>query len=255
MGTNNHPEDFIKPPFGILAIWGKRKVGKTIAALNSPWEPVHIIDVEFSAEDYEQQFPMVHKLGLLDHPFTRASCITYDDFLREVLRITGTKDKPSDVHYGTIILDTVGQITEWIKTVEFSVKDSDKIAQIVWGRVRDRLRNMLLQLLKHTDFVIMTAHEREYPTGTFSPRANPAILELASTSVRLVRQPNQKIPDGIVDVARLPVFPPKIPKFSIDKLLAYMEKPADWDDLPEEERVETPMLPLPEVSSEEEPPE
>ena len=34
------------PPFGITVLWGARKVGKTVGAANSPWKPVHFIDVE-----------------------------------------------------------------------------------------------------------------------------------------------------------------------------------------------------------------
>ena len=230
----NYPRGFQEPPFGITVLWGKRKVGKTIASLNSPWRPVHIIDVEFSAKDYEDQFEMVKELGLIKHPFTRASCLTAVDFFAEYNRII-----EEDKMYGTIILDTVGQITEWTKIAQFAkVSDAkaEKMSQVVWGEVRNSLRNMLLQLQLKTSLIIMTAHEREY-AGVKSPRANPTILELASMSIRLDRKPNQTIPDGIVDIARLPVYPPRIPQFTISKLLTYHKKPADWDNLPEDEQV------------------
>jgi hypothetical protein len=234
---SNFPKGYKEPPFGITVLWGKRKVGKTIAALNSPWLPVHVIDVEFSAKDYEDNFEMMKELGILKNPFTRASCLVQDDFFTEFERIT---DKESDVHYGTIILDTVGQITEWTKTSIFARAGDNKVAkmsQIVWGDVRSSLRNMLLQLQMKSDLIVMTAHEREY-AGVKSPRANPTILELASMSIHLEKRPNQQIPDGIVDIARLPVYPPRIPEFTIAKLLTYHKKPADWDNLSEDEQVE-----------------
>jgi hypothetical protein len=228
-------KSFPEPPFGITCIWGKRKVGKTIAGINSPWQPVHVIDVEFSSKDYEENAEMVKELGLITRPWTRTSCLTYPDFAKEATRIINGKEM-----YGTIVLDTIGQITEWIKYVEFgrNEKRSEKLSQVVWGEVRDRLRELLLQLQLKSKLIILTAHEREYPTGTFSPRANPAILELASLSFRLVRQPNQKIPDAITDTARIPVFPPKIPQFTVEKLLDYYKEPTNWDDLKKEEQVE-----------------
>jgi hypothetical protein len=246
MAKVSSPKDFPEPPFGIVALWGARKVGKTIAAINSPWQPVHVIDVEFSSKDYEDNREMVKELGLITEPWTRESCLVYSDFLIESGRII----KGSDF-YGTIVLDTVGQITEWIKTAEFSknLKKSEKMSQVVWGEVRDRLRGLLLKLQLKTKLIILTAHEREYPPNNFSPRANPAILELASLSFRLTRAPNQKIPDGIVDIARIPVFPPKIPTFTIEKLLDYYKAPTNWDDLKEEEKIDdvvtTPIPPEP----------
>ncbi len=230
------------PPFGITVLWGARKVGKTVGAANSPWKPVHFIDVENSAKDYEDNFALVKKLGLIDEPFTRASCLVYSDFIAESSRII-----KGDEVFGTLVLDTVGQITEWIKTAQFekNPKKSEKMSQVVWGEVRDRLRGLLLQLQLKAKLIILTAHEREYPPGNFSPRANPAILELASLSFRLTRGANQKIPDGIVDIARIPVFPPRIPEFNVTKLLDYYSEPADWDELKEDEKVEDVPTPIP----------
>lgn len=235
MTKASSPKGFPEPPFGIVALYGTRKVGKTIAGINSPWQPVHVIDVEYSSKDYEDNAELVKELGLIETPWTRESCLTYSDFLVESGRII-----KSDEMYGTIMLDTIGQITEWIKTAEFSKNErrSEKMSQVVWGEVRDRLRGMLLKLQLKSKLIILSAHEREYPAGVFSPRANPAILELASLSFRLIRAPNQKIPDGITDIARIPVFPPKIQKFSIAKLLDYYKEPTNWDDLKEDEKVE-----------------
>lgn len=228
-------KEFPEPPFGITILWGQRKSGKTIGGLNSLWQPVHVIDVENSAKDYEANFKMCQDLGLIKHPFTRASCLTFSEFGSEAKRII-----EGDEMYGTIQLDTIGQITEWIKNDQFgkNLKKSEKMSQVVWGEVRDRLRDMLLKMQMKCKLIILTAHQREYPTGVFSPRANPAILELASVGFRLIKGPNQKIPDGITDIARVPVFPPRIQEFSIEKLLGYYESPADWDNLSDDEKVE-----------------
>ena len=238
----DYPKGFKEPPFGITVIWGKRKAGKTIASLNSPWQPVHTIDVEFSAQDYEKEFKTVQELGLIKNPFTRESCLTWKDFTNETTRIITGKDM-----YGTLILDTMGQITTWMAASQFGkVSDlkAQKMSQVVWGEVRDRLRDMILMLQKKTKLLILTAHEKEYE-GVKSPRANPAVLELASLSIQLTKGLNQTVPDGIVDIARLPVYPPRIPQFTISKLLTYHKKPADWDNLKDDEMMNETTIPIP----------
>jgi len=243
--VEEYPPGFEYPPFGITVLWGYRKAGKTIGALNSPWGPRHIIDVEYSSEDYEKQMPKMIEMGIINGEFTRASCLTYHDTRAELDRIIN-----GDLIYGTIILDTVGQLTEWKKRLVFSRTPewkAQKMSQVVWGEIRDDLRKDIFDLKKKCKFLVMTAHEREY-NGVYSPRSNPAMLEVASVSIRLVKKPNQQIPDGIVDIARLPMFPPRIPEFSIAKLLNYVEKPANWDKLENGEAiVETPHIEVPPV--------
>jgi len=237
-GIALYPPGFEDPPFGITVLWGYRKVGKTIAALNSPWGPRHIIDVEYSSEDYEKQLPKMMEMGIINGEFTRANCLDYNDTRNEFKRIWD-----SDQIYGTIILDTVGQITEWKKKEVFNKTPEwkvQKMSQVIWGEIRDSLRETVFELKRKCKYLILTAHEREY-NGVYSPRSNPAMLEVASVSVRLVKKPNQQIPDGIVDVARLPMFPPRIPEFSIAKLLDYMDKPADWNKLDENETIKEPL--------------
>ena len=244
----NYPKGYKEVPWGITTLWGARKVGKTIAALNSPWQPVHVIDVEFSAKDYETNMEQMAELGIIPKPFTRTSCLDQDAFFTEFARIAGNRMKgiTTDVRYGTIILDTVGQVTQWIADYEFKENESiaEKQSQVVWGKVRARIRSMVLDLTAHCSLLVLCAHEREF-RKIFSPRCNPAVLELSSLSIRLVRPPNQKVPDGVIDIARLPVFPPRIPEFTIASLLKYIKKPADWDNLNEDEKVshESPILP------------
>jgi hypothetical protein len=57
-------------------------------------------------------------------------------------------------------------------------------------------------------------------------------------SIRLVRDPNKKLPDAEIYGARLPFFPPRIKDFSIASLLQYVEKPTDWADLKDGEKLE-----------------
>jgi hypothetical protein len=248
-----------KPPFGPPCIWGKRGVGKTLATLNSPWLPVHIIDIENSSGDYDMHQKRLIELGYFPQEFTRAVCLSMDAFNREVFRITGQEvvdgklKKTSDgLQFGTIGIDTMGQVATWVAQGKFanaSAAKAEKMTQAIWGEVRDSLRNLLLMLQDHCKFIIMTAHEREYPKGSFSPRVNPGVLELTSYSIRLIKSnPNQKLPDADFTYNRLPFFPPRMQQFSITKMLDYIEKPTDWDNLKKDE-----MIPDPEPIQEEEP--
>jgi len=220
------------PEFGIPIVWGKRGAGKTLFSLNSPYTPVHVIDVENSSADYEQHMDRLIERGYFKEKFTRVFTPQYPDFMAEMSRIA----KMEGLVQGTLVIDTVGQVTEWIKTDEFGKNPgkSDKMPQVVWGLVRDRLRNMLLMLQKHYSMVILLAHEREY-NKVYSPRCNPGILELTSLSLRLTRDPNKQIPDGLVTYARLPFWPPRIQEVSLSKMLTFIEKPADWDKLTPEQ--------------------
>ncbi len=242
-----------EPPFGGMLIWGSRKEGKTLMSLNSPWQPVHIIDLEDSAKDYESQSKRMIEAGYLRGEFTRAACYTWGEFKKEWERIVGhqivansrreetypkIKDA-EDTHYGTIIIDTAGQWTEWVKSEVFgraTVDEANKMSQVVWGRVRDALRNQYLGLAKHCDMLIVTAHMSSY-NNIDSPRCNPTILELVSLGVQVKRQPNQLIPNGKIDIARLPFFPPRVKEVTIEKLVNYVDNPADYDNLSEDEMV------------------
>jgi len=230
-----------KPPFGYTLIWGPMKVGKTIAALNSPWQPVHIIDCENSSSDYFEHQERLVKTGLVRGQFTRTACASMTEYVAEVDRISKSKER-----YGTIALDTFGQISSWVGEDQF-VKEAGKVekqSQIVWGHVRDRLRKNLIILGSKCDLLVLTAHQREYPPAShkFSPRCNPVAIELTSISIRLERKPNEKLPSAEIG-ARLPFFPPKIENFTLEKLLQYIAAPADWDNLKNDEKVQEPVSP------------
>lgn len=234
-----------RPPFGWILFSGKKAAGKTLASLNSPWQPVHIMDCENSSEDYFLHQARLQEMGLLRGEFTRDPCYTLAEYLAAATKIVQGKGV-----YGTIVIDTFGQVSNWVGEDQFlkDAKLADKQSQVVWGHIRDRIRKQLLELGKKCDLLVLTAHEREYPpmSKNFSPRCNPAVLELASISIRLVRQPNEKIPTGIVTGARLPFFAPQIKDFAIVKLLDYIQKPADWDKLKDDEKVtEAPAAALP----------
>ena len=177
-------------PFGIPLLWGAKKVGKTLAALNSPWQPVHVIDTERSTYDYGLHQARLIESGILAHEFTADYADTFEEYIAAIDRIIKGKD-----HYGTLVVDTFGQAAQWTGEDTFAKMGdkAEKQSQLAWGKARDRLRKHILGLRAKCDFLILTAHEREYPPNShkYSPRCNPAVLELASFSIRLTRDPNK----------------------------------------------------------------
>lgn len=220
------------PPFGLMVLFGVKAAGKTLASINSPWEPVHVIDVEGSSADYFKEQRRLVDSGVLAHGFTRADCMTADSFAQEVSRI---KRDPAAV-YGTLVIDTGGQWAEWTRDDQFKTDRNiaDKQSQIVWGRIRSRLRDTTLALQSKCKLMIITAHERDY-RGVKTPRVNPAIMELVALSFRLVRDPNKALPDAHLNGSRLPFFPPRIVGFTVANLLRYFDTPADWGNLDQSE--------------------
>ena len=128
-------------PFGIPLLWGAKKVGKTLAALNSPWQPVHVIDTERSTYDYGLHQDRLIEMGVLSHPFTADYVDTFEEYLRAIERII----KGSE-HYGTLVVDTFGQAAQWTGEDTFKQMGdrADKQSQIAWGQARDRLRKHIL---------------------------------------------------------------------------------------------------------------
>lgn len=234
-------------------LWGPRGVGKTWAGINSPFGPRHIIDVENSAYDYEVHMQRLIKDGGLRGEFTRVSAMSYAEFMDEMVRLNDMRNAEAKP-YGTIIVDTVGQVTEWYKQHEFQKagpQKAEKMAPVIWGDIRARLRSMLHVLNGVADLVILTAHERSY-NNVYSPRCNPAVLEMCGLSVRLSKGPNQKVPNALI-TARLPFLPPRIEGFTIERVTEYLSQPVDWNNLKDEEKApadEQPVYTIPEGEDE-----
>jgi len=231
-----------KAPFGATIFWGKKGTGKTLLAINSPWLPVHVIDTENSSKEYHMHQKKLIELGILQHEFTRVECLDYPTIQTELYRIVGYNPKTPQAprsageHYGTIVIDTGGQWSEWVANLEHGSANSDKLAQIVWGKIRDRLRRTIIELSGHCNCLLLTAHEREYQK-VFSPRCNPALLEVAAISIRLQRKPNEQLPTANFVATRIPFFPPSVHQFTIMKMLEYFGKPADWNHLEPEDMI------------------
>jgi len=217
------------PPIGVFLVWGQKGAGKTIFGLTSPYRPVLVLDTERSSYVY-------HAKQLFD--FERKDCLDWQTFVKEVKGI-------QEGQYGTIVVDTAGQVGEWVAEHKFQEagKRAESQSTRIWGEVRSMIRNLLFSLMKKAQIVVLTAHARvdyhamRQKIARYEPRLNPTFQELVDVSVEMGRADNQKVPYGVIgERDRSLSLPPKVEPCTWEKLLGYLlEQPADWQNLKPEE--------------------
>jgi hypothetical protein len=70
---------------------------------------------------------------------TARSCLDWDSFTRAV------KEMPEG-KYGTVLIDTAGQVGAWIEQYEFkrAGPKAETQSMLVWGEVRNTIRNLMV---------------------------------------------------------------------------------------------------------------
>lgn len=219
-------------PIDIILIWGRPGVGKTIFGLGSPYRPILVLDTERSAKLYQAHFT-----------FDWQDCTTY----------SGPEGLSNALHairpgqYGTVIVDTATQWCEWVARAIFQREShrAEKQSPLVWGMVKQEVRQTIQELLNKVQVIVFTAHDRTKYNSPFSerePRVLDPIIEYATVALQLERGPNERIPRGVVTKSRILALPPHLPKATWEALLHYVTHPADWAHLKAEERVPEEVL-------------
>ncbi len=178
------------PPFGVILVWGSKGSGKTWFGLSSPYKPVLALDCENSSKAYKAA-------GLFE--FDRRECLDWEVFAKAVKEIPEGK-------YGTILVDAAGQVGIWIEQYEFkrAGNRAESQSMLVWGEVRNTIRALMISLMKKAPMVVLTAHARvDYQAARrrevkYQERINGAFLELCDVSMQLVREPNERVPYGLI---------------------------------------------------------
>ena len=138
-------------------------------------------------------------------------------------------------HSGVLVTYTTDTDTVKMTAQNFTVEPA--------GEVRNMIRSFILSLMGKAKILVLTSHARtDYQAARqrqvrYEPRANPAFSELADVSVQLIREPNQRVPYGLIEERdRSMSLPPRIDPCTWEKMLGYLlEQPADWENLKPEE--------------------
>jgi len=225
-------------PISIITVWGASGVGKTLFGITSPYKPVLVLDTEKGAKPYKVS-------GLYD--FKHIQCQTWlgPEGLKEQIRIIRRGE------YGTITIDTGTQFCDWVAKETFTnapAKKVDKQSMLVWGDAKHTLRQILMELMTKTKVIVITANSRLQKDGeTREARILEPVFALSDVFMELRRDPNQRIPYGLVmpptSKSRIMSLPPRLPQATWETILRYiLEKPADWNNLTSDESIPEKLL-------------
>jgi hypothetical protein len=228
-------------PLSLITVWGQSGVGKTFFGITSPYRPVLVLDTERSSQTYYIQ-------GLIR--FERVDCLTW-------LGPNGLKKTLEAIEpgkWGTVVIDTGSQFCEWVAREIFvqAGPRSEKQASLVWGEVKQAVRQYLLDLMRKVHVVVVTASDRSSfsggrPTGQREPKILDVVRDLSDIFIELRRDPNQQVPYGLCmppwGKSRIQALPPKLSPATWGKLLHYLqEKPANWGELGPDEQIPDSIL-------------
>jgi len=159
--------------------YGNFSTGKTHFALSSP-KPVYIIDTENGASPLADKFPDAKVINICNVDSNEVEekdeVKNYESFVEAVNYLCSIPDN----EIGTIIIDTVSDIWEWIqaygkiKVFKISIEDRLK-AQFDWQVMNRLYRAQIRKLINKNCNVIFTARESEVyagpsPTGRYQPK-------------------------------------------------------------------------------------
>ncbi|MCP4540277.1 MAG: AAA family ATPase [Chloroflexi bacterium] len=198
-----------------------------------------------------------------DKPYT-----AYDVFVWFHTKVV-QKIKPGqfDVVFGDPATDLEGGLVAWIKrhpeAMGYTANQINKSGGLMWGAVKDRWKQILLELSAKCQTFYFTSHLRSVwagdkpaPGGKKEPKGKETLLELASLYLWLERKPGTdgKVPDkpaAIVLKQRLadtfmddegslqviPLLPPRLPVATAESIRQYIANPPNYKSLKQGERV------------------
>jgi len=242
----------------IIVVSGEFGSGKTLFGLTTGYPPegTLVFDLEKSSLQYEVMGFV--RLDLLQE--VRAQKANW----RSVDLWEAFVDRAAAVEpgaYDVILIDPISELevglADWVLA---NPKMFGRSASgIYWGDVKALEKRMLLDLAARCKMLILTAHMRDQwrgnkPTGRRERKGKETLTEISDLELVLERKPNQQVPSARVVRCRLvwinpddaadirPALPPRLPVATWKAIRQYLERPPQWDDLNEEEKVHSKPL-------------
>jgi hypothetical protein len=114
----------------VVAVWGDKDTGKTHFSLTFP-EPVYLLDLDMGAEDLAHKFPgktITHAPIAVEDPSSPASVAQALVLFTHAWKWALTEASQSG---GTVVVDTAGQLWQWVQTVKLAeVKNKKYRAEV-----------------------------------------------------------------------------------------------------------------------------
>lgn len=219
----------VKSLFKTIVVWGEGGSGKTLFGLTSPIKPILMLDMHDSARLYEID---AKRLGL---EFTRVD-------LKSQPYSSAGKPAVESKHWGTIVIDTVQEL--WLPFMQYMAKTSEDVQknfamglnQIAMAQIGREFANLIKGIMSRCDLLVMTAWEGEFNKKKY-PKCPDVVLNLTDLVIHLERDPNKKIPSGVLTRKRFDGLPPRLPEATWKTLAHYIQNPVNYESLAPEEQV------------------
>jgi len=235
------------PAVAVAGAWGK---GKTLFALERPTVGETVwFHTEPSGASYAKLYPV-----------DRIEVNSMEDLRHGMAAL-------KDRQVGHIIVDTISPIEDYLfldvaAGVDLygepvSVGEAKRFAKdsaAVWGEMKKRELVLLTKMMSYANAVTITTHMRakyigNRPSGISEPRVKDAVKQFVAVFLILQRDEGLGKPSAEILKSTLldkkhftetgeirPVLPPRLPVANWESIWAYIEDPADEDNLQPEEQ-------------------
>ena len=166
-----------------MMIWGPTAVGKSYFALTCP-EPVYVISTEFGVAKLYKHFPgrdikVLECAEPYTDPIKKQGVEDTDPFsvdpVKSLEKVEAATEALKDIQKGTIVVDVVSDIWEWMGTwlkanakLHQSAGGTEYMMRTDWQDANARYKWLIMRLLSRPCHVVLTARSQ----GVYDDKGN-----------------------------------------------------------------------------------
>jgi hypothetical protein len=213
----------------VVAVWGDKDTGKTHFALTFP-APIRLLDLDMGAEDLAGKFAnktIIHAPISVEDPSNPASVAQALTLFHHAWTWALTESAKDG---GTVVVDTAGQLWQWVQTVklaevknkkyraEVAKKGGDeskvdyeniKLHQFEYAEANNFMASLLRRALAHEGANVVFIHHSQPKydssgnnTGRIEPRWFREMPNIVPTVIQMFRNPQDGTYTGKIDKLR-----------------------------------------------------